>query len=210
MTHFTSDTHFGHANIISLCKRPYVNVDEMNAALVDNWNSVVAPGDTVYHLGDFAFRAGPAKTKEILSQLNGQIKLIEGNHEEDLFEVYVAHGAPNVELRPPLEEIKIGKQSIVMCHYGMRTWNHDLRGVWHLYGHSHGGLPPMGKSVDVGVDSPDFPGYRPISFDELKAFMDTRSVHKALEVSVDEAIKDAWAQAMPVLTRFIKEHTEAK
>lgn len=51
---FTSDTHFGHANIVKYSGRPFEDVYEMNAALVRNWNETVKPGDLVYHLGDFA------------------------------------------------------------------------------------------------------------------------------------------------------------
>ena len=41
-TFFTSDTHFGHANIIRLCNRPFQNVEEMNEVLIENWNKVVS------------------------------------------------------------------------------------------------------------------------------------------------------------------------
>ncbi len=52
---FTSDTHFGHKDIIDYYKRPYASVEEMDAALEKNWNETVKPNDKVYHLGDFAF-----------------------------------------------------------------------------------------------------------------------------------------------------------
>lgn len=48
-TFFTSDTHFGHANIINLCKRPFRDVNHMNDMLVENWNNVVTDDDTVFH-----------------------------------------------------------------------------------------------------------------------------------------------------------------
>ena len=42
----TSDTHFNHKNIIEYCNRPYSSVEEMNKAIIDNWNSVVKDEDT--------------------------------------------------------------------------------------------------------------------------------------------------------------------
>lgn len=77
---FTSDTHFGHANIIRFCKRPFENVEEMNEVLIENWNKVVSDDDTVFHLGDFAF-GGSNVWKEIIPRLKGHINLIIGNHE---------------------------------------------------------------------------------------------------------------------------------
>jgi hypothetical protein len=53
---FTSDHHFGHASIVAYCGRPFRDVDEMNEAMVAAWNSRVTHADTVYHLGDFAWR----------------------------------------------------------------------------------------------------------------------------------------------------------
>lgn len=51
---FTSDTHFGHANIIKYCNRPYKDTEEMNADLIKRWNSTVGKDDLVWHLGDFS------------------------------------------------------------------------------------------------------------------------------------------------------------
>jgi calcineurin-like phosphoesterase family protein len=50
----------------------------MNDALVYNWNSVVAPTDTVWALGDVAIgRSGLAH----VSRLNGRKLLVAGNHD---------------------------------------------------------------------------------------------------------------------------------
>lgn len=76
---FTSDLHFGHQNIIRFCNRPWKTTDEMEEALIENWNSVVTDDDIVFDLGDFAF-APNSKWKEILGELNGQHHLIVGNH----------------------------------------------------------------------------------------------------------------------------------
>lgn len=55
---FTSDTHFGHSNIIKYCNRPFKDKDEMNETLISNWNKVVPEDGIVIHCGDFAFAGG--------------------------------------------------------------------------------------------------------------------------------------------------------
>lgn len=77
---FVSDTHFSHKNIIKYCDRPFKDIDHMNEALVNNWNEVVMPEDTVFHLGDVAL--GPiAESLPIIKRLNGYKVLIPGNHD---------------------------------------------------------------------------------------------------------------------------------
>ena len=79
-TWFTSDTHYWHSNVIKYCNRPFSSVEEMNEALIDNWNAVVKDGDTVFHLGDVIF-AGVTKAREIIPRLKGNKILIRGNHD---------------------------------------------------------------------------------------------------------------------------------
>ena len=78
-TFFTSDTHFNHANIIKFCNRPFKDVEQMNETLIANWNRVIGPNDTVFHLGDFCL-GGAAEWTKVLDRLNGKIYLIMGNH----------------------------------------------------------------------------------------------------------------------------------
>jgi len=84
----TSDTHFGHAGVCRFLRndgtklRPWDNPDDMDEAMVENWNSVVKPKDKVYHLGDVVINRKALKT---LSRLNGEKVLIKGNH--DIFKL---------------------------------------------------------------------------------------------------------------------------
>lgn len=77
--YFTSDNHFWHSNVIKYCDRPHKSIEEMNEDLINKWNSVVKPEDTVYVLGDFslAFRA----VETFSYRLNGTRYLVPGNHD---------------------------------------------------------------------------------------------------------------------------------
>lgn len=83
-----SDTHFGHANIINFKRndgtplRPFKTVEDMDEAMVANWNKVVNTRDCVYHLGDVVINR---RCLPIMARLNGRKKLIRGNH--DLFKL---------------------------------------------------------------------------------------------------------------------------
>jgi calcineurin-like phosphoesterase family protein len=76
----TSDTHFGHVNIIKYCNRPYGSVDAMNEDLVRLWNETVGPNDIVIHLGDVAM-GRITQTLALVRHLNGHKHLIAGNHD---------------------------------------------------------------------------------------------------------------------------------
>jgi len=170
---FTSDTHYGHSRIIQYCKRPFASVEEMDEALISNWNAIVSPGDIVYHLGDFA--VGGGKAGQYLYRLNGDVKFVRGNHDNRLDTLNkellnrLPEPADGLDIED-LREISVHGQKIVLCHYAMKIWNKNYRGAWHLYGHSHGTLPydPNSLSLDVGVDCWN---YSPVSFEQIQAAM---------------------------------------
>lgn len=172
-TFFTSDTHFGHANIIRFCNRPFKNVEEMDEALIENWNQVVSDDDTVFHLGDFAF-GGSNVWKSIIPRLNGHINLIIGNHDrKNLRQGYMSSFGMVV----PQLQIEIEGNPIYLNHYPFLCYGGSYRGVWQLFGHVHSGPNAEGLDIsrlktlfptqyDVGVDNND---YAPISYREVKA-----------------------------------------
>lgn len=156
---FTSDTHFGHDNIIKYCKRPFKDVNEMNEALIDNWNTCVKKNDEVYHLGDFAMMRDPDR---ILRRLNGRKHLIYGNHDAKNRKFY--ESTKHLESSQDVKQLRIGNVTIWLSHYAHARWPHAHHGALHLFGHSHGGYEGLGRSMDVGVDPME---YWPISLEEV-------------------------------------------
>jgi len=184
MNFFTSDQHYGHANILKYQpNRGWANVEEMNEGLITNHNRVVGVGDTVYMLGDFGFLPQD-QILWILTRLNGNKILLTGNHDKGFNATFchnlLASGALKEVHRPGYLEVKINGNFYVMNHYAQRVWNRSHYGTFHLYGHSHGSLPSLGKSVDVGVDSKDMAAFtgdvlRPWREAEIIAYMATRT-----------------------------------
>ncbi|AIQ93723.1 metallophosphoesterase [Methylobacterium sp. XJLW] len=144
---FTGDTHFGDPRALRFDHRPYPDLEAHDAGLVAAWNAAVSPGDTVWHLGDFALGPSGDRIREILAGLNGEKHLIVGNNDgPDTL------GAPGWTSVRHYAEIEVEGRMVVLCHYAFRTWNGMSRGALNLHGHSHGKLKPMPKQYDVGVD----------------------------------------------------------
>jgi calcineurin-like phosphoesterase family protein len=169
MIFFTSDTHFGHFNVIEYSRRPFNTSQEMTRELIRRWNAVVSEGDIVYHLGDVSFLR-PTRTMDILYQLKGKKHLIRGNHDKRVNK----WGEPFHTVQH-YHELNAGRQKIMLCHYPFDTWKGAHRGNWHLHGHSHGSLKTVRTNrLDVGVDCHD---YRPVSIDEVADFMRDQPPH---------------------------------
>lgn len=157
---FTADTHFGHERIIELANRPFATVEEMDEEMIRRWNAVVAPGDLIYHLGDFAF----CDHTPYLARLNGQKKLIIGNHDHSN-RLKKAKGWATIDSLLRVKGIPGEPLPVVLCHYAMRVWSSSHHGALHLYGHSHGSLPGDHQSCDVGVDCW---GFQPVTLNDVK------------------------------------------
>jgi calcineurin-like phosphoesterase family protein len=161
-TWFTADFHLGHSNIIQYCNRPFAHTTEMDAAILARLNAVVKAEDELYYLGDFCM-GGPKVALAYRERIRcRRIYFILGNHDRVIPKI-----ADQFTWVKELAEVTVRNHRIVLCHYAMRTWHQAARGAWHLYGHSHGNLPPLdgSRSLDVGVDTHDF---QPYSFEDLR------------------------------------------
>lgn len=164
MIWFTADFHLSHKNIINYCSRPFQDVEEMDETILKNLRAIVSPGDTLYFLGDLTFK--PEVAVYFFEEFSDiQIHYIIGNHDSSKI---IKLAKENCESVNQLKDIKIGNQSITLCHYAMMVWNKSHFNAWQLFGHSHGTLEPVGKQYDVGVDQNAF---RPISFGEIDEIM---------------------------------------
>lgn len=143
----TSDTHFFHANIIKHCERPFSSVEAMNRHMVEAWNTVVKPLDTVWFLGDFCMKCSTGQAQEVLTALNGTKHLIVGNH--DYPKIKELPGWASVR-----ERLVYG--GVYMDHYPVEDWPGRFMGIVHLHGHSHGQTKKMPRRLDVGVDTNNF------------------------------------------------------
>ena len=158
-TFFTADLHLGHYNIIRYCNRPFSSVYEMDEAIIENWNDVVSPRDSVYILGDFSFRTSTIyDVDKYFSRLAGNKFLILGNHDKGHVKHLPWGWVKDVYLLKGLN-----KEGIWLSHYAHRSWYNSFHGSWHLYGHTHGRSAPYGRSFDIGVDAWEF---TPVSLDE--------------------------------------------
>jgi len=179
---FTSDTHFGHKNILEYCKRPFSSVEEMDKRLIENWNNVVKPDDIVFHLGDFAF-CGSNRIREIRNQLNGKIILVKGNHDRHLKDSLCNELFEGTTYQL---QIQLGDRSVYLNHFPFLSWGGCARkpenAVYQLFGHIHSckSNPYFNLhrfQYDVGVDNNN---YKPVSWNEVQSKIDEQCKTKNL------------------------------
>lgn len=182
---FTSDTHFGHENIITLCNRPFDDVNHMNEEIIENWNSVVAPNDTVFHLGDVAM-GRIVESLPLVGRLNGRKILCPGNHDRIFSgnkQNYIERFRPQYDevfsvIMPEICRMTIADTDVVISHFPYTGDSHDDdrytdhrpvdEGLPLLHGHVHDAWVDNGRMLNVGVD---VHCYRPISEDEVAAWL---------------------------------------
>ena len=211
MIYFTSDLHFYHKNIMSYSPsfRSYENADEMNEKLIELWNSIVTPEDTVYNLGDLSMAANTKKIIEVAKRLNGKHFLILGNHDhsikkdkEKLIAMTKDDGNKMFEDIRDYKLLTFPGIQIVLSHYPMAGWENQQHGAIMLHGHLHDYITNVkGKILNVGFDLHG----RLLSLDDVVDFTKSLPVlpYRDEEDASLQAIKDE--RDIKVREKLIKE-----
>jgi calcineurin-like phosphoesterase family protein len=185
----TSDTHFGHKNIVRGVTnwrtqdgevpvgstRDFDTIERMNERLVNGINNVVGQDDTLIMLGDVSFGGFENIGLFIDRIICKNIHLILGNHDHHIDNNRGDIQDKFLSVNHYLETNIEGKD-FVLCHYPLQSWNGMNKGVIHLHGHVH--LPEdkkfgKGKKMDVGVDGN---GMDPYGINDIIKIMDKRPI----------------------------------
>ena len=167
MIWFSSDLHLGHEAAIRFCDRPYGCAEEMNEAIITNFNERVEQNDTIYLLGDLAHRIRVDEANDLIRRLNGKKILCRGNHDKQ-YDPRLFDGIYD------FLEIHVDGINLSLMHYPMMEWPKSRHGSIHLHGHMHNYIDYNLKQrmdgcrrYDVGVDANN---YYPVSLDDIKDF----------------------------------------
>lgn len=159
-TFLISDTHFGHANILTFKDsneefiRPFKSLEEMNETMVDNWNRVVSSDDKVYHLGDVCFTY--RWLSDVMPRLNGTKVLIKGNHDTLKLNQYQQYFK---DVRAYWILDKYILSHIPIHPESLNRWKTNI------HGHLHTNRLADNRYINVSVEQIN---YTPIDFEEIK------------------------------------------
>ena len=140
----TSDWHFNHDRAFVWHARGFNSVEEMNEAIIERHNSLVAPDDEVYVLGDLCLGGGEwsimQANRALIERLNGHLHIVIGNHDtQSRIEMYML--CDNVETINYAEKIKYNGYHFFMTHFPCMTANLEKESLKQctisLHGHTH-------------------------------------------------------------------------
>lgn len=159
----TSDTHFGHRNILNFEPRPWKDIMEMDEGLINRWNSVVGVNDIVIHVGD-VFLCGAKRAEYIASRLNGRKILIMGNHDSFSKKKYRELG---FDVRDYLY-----LDDFLFSHYpqhipALRQAQISSDFKANIHGHVHSQIDSLDPGVHICVCT-ELTDYTPIEFELIK------------------------------------------
>lgn len=166
---FTSDLHFGHKNLCQGLRG--MTAEESDKLIIDNWNKVVTKRDLVYVLGDITME-NQNDIPKYISQLNGRIVLIGGNHDtKQCCDVYRKLGITVMGC--------LKYKGFICTHIPVHPYELEQEGIQLLRGNIHGHVHRSGiidgeeytPKTDYGPlyynVNTELHNYTPIAFDDL-------------------------------------------
>lgn len=180
MEFYTGSLCLGQFNIIEYCSRDFPTVDAMDTKLIDNINTVVKTGDSLFILGDFVFcplnlESALRKLESYRSRINcNKILLCLGNQDKR-FENENRFRKLFYRVSDIIEYITESQVSLILCHYPFRgSWNRINNNSINLHAHCHGKElnEDYNNQLDISVDSAKvlLGEYKPFSVDEIVKF----------------------------------------
>ena len=169
--------------------RPFETAEEMTEVIVKNINEDVKENDILFFLGDWSF-AGKCNICRLRSAINCKnIHIVVGNHDKEI----ANHANEMSSLFTSISrkmEVYIDDRFVVFDHYANRVWNrcHQRNNPSiHGHGHSHSKLPPLGRSLDIGIDMyyKLFGEYRAFIFDKFYEIVKDNEIIKHHENNGD-------------------------
>lgn len=140
-TWVTADTHWNHRLISRYSGRP----ENHNEIMIQRWNEIVAPNESILHLGDLAMGL-PEQFDEIAPQLNGVKYIVKGNHDRWPDQRYEDWGFK--VLKP--YSVMWGGWVVWFTHYPKQDLQKD---EIFLHGHVHNNPTALtSRHINVGVD----------------------------------------------------------
>ena len=142
MIYLTSDLHLFHDRDFIYGPRGFETVYEHAEKVLENWNKLITKEDDVYILGDLMLNDNKLGYK-FLSQLNGNLHIVYGNHDTDT-RIAIYNDLHNVvEMCGYATMLKYGKWNFYLSHFPTKTANYDDskkhigKNLWNLCGHVH-------------------------------------------------------------------------
>ena len=165
---FSADLHLGSKRTLELSKRPFKTINEMDGAIISNWNSVVDESDKCFIIGDFG-------NYDYISELNGEIVLITGNYEDkDIENEYNdnKHMFKDAMIEKGFSKVFFGWYRYFNSDYSKKIYlTHEPKDCktdeFNLFGHVHKLSMVKEFGLNVGQDCHNF---FPINLDTVEFY----------------------------------------
>lgn len=162
---FMSDLHYNHFNVLSMDKRSFNSIDEMNSYIVEELKTKLTPGDTLFDLGDLFWSCNIETCKNVLESIpTKNIYKLMGNHDKP--EIYIDRDGNSIHKYfkeiADIMDIKVEYNGtlyrVALSHYPIIDYNYMYGGGLHLFGHTHGHMDSWTQNnsrlmVDVGFSA---------------------------------------------------------